>query len=83
MASGPLTWSLSDGKLPYGIMLSPAGILVGTPGEAGEFTFKIKAQDSHPARPTRSAEKQFTWKIGPASPDSLPVKYVVKRGPAT
>ena len=60
-----VTWSLSDGKLPYGIMFSPGGVLVGTPGEAGEFTFKIMARDAHPAGP-RTAEKQFTWKIGPA-----------------
>jgi hypothetical protein len=74
---GAVTWSLNDGKLPYGIMLSPAGMLVGTPGETGEFTFTIKAQDCHPAGP-RAAEKQFMWKIGPACPDSLPVKYLVK-----
>ncbi|MGA2617871.1 MAG: putative Ig domain-containing protein [Thermoguttaceae bacterium] len=74
---GAVTWSLNDGKLPYGIMLSPAGMLVGTPGEAGEFTFTIKARDCHPTGP-RAAEKQFTWRIGPACPHSLPVKYLVK-----
>ena len=76
---GHTTWSLGGGKLPYGIMLSPAGMLVGNPGEAGEFTFAIKAQDSYPTGP-RAAEKQFTWKIGPAAPDTLPVKYVVTEG---
>ena len=73
---GHITWSVGGGKLPYGIMLSPAGTLVGSPGEAGEFTFKIMARDSHPAGP-RTAEKPFTWTIGPACPDSLPVKYVI------
>ena len=78
---GTVRWSLSDGKLPYGIMLSPAGILVGTPGEEGKFTFKSRVQDSHPICPrAAAAEKQFTWKIGPASPDCLPVKFVVTRG---
>ena len=76
---GTVTWSLGEGKLPYGIMLSPAGILVGTPGEAGTFSFTIKAQDSHPAGP-RAAEKAFHWKIGPARPDALQVKYVITQG---
>ncbi len=75
---GTVTWNLSDGKLPYGIMFSPGGVLVGTPGEAGEFTFKITARDSHPAGP-RTAEKQFTWKIGPARADSLEVRYALRR----
>ena len=46
---GTVTWNLSDGKLPYGIIFSPGGVLVGTPGEAGEFAFKVMARDSHPA----------------------------------
>ncbi len=75
---GHVTWSFGGGKLPYGIMLSPAGILVGNPGEEGDFTFKVKARDSHPAGP-RTAEKQLTWKIGPARPDALKVKYVLKK----
>ncbi|MEI8196645.1 MAG: putative Ig domain-containing protein [Phycisphaerae bacterium] len=70
---GRITWSVSDGKLPYGIMLSPVGLLSGSPGEEGEFTFKIKAEDSHPGAP-RSVEKEFKWKVGPAKPDSLLVK---------
>ena len=76
---GLVTWSLSEGKLPHGIMLSPAGMLMGTPGEEGEVTFKIKAEDSNPAGP-RAAEKEFKWKIGPAKPDSLKVKYVITQG---
>jgi len=76
---GAVTWSVSHGKLPYGIMLSPSGILIGTPGEEGEFTFKVKVTDSHPAG-ARSAEREFQWKIGPAKPDTLGVKYVVTEG---
>ena len=75
---GKITWSLSGGKLPCGIMLSPAGILVGTPGEDGVFTFKIKAEDSHPSGP-RVAEKEFKWMIGPARPDSLLVKFAIRK----
>lgn len=74
---GSVTWSLSDGRLPCGMMLTPAGALVGTPGQEGEFTFKIKAADSHPAG-SRTTEKQFTWKIGPVRPDTLQVNYVIR-----
>ena len=76
---GAMTWSLSGGQLPHGIMLAPAGMLVGTPGEAGVFTFKIKAEDSYPTG-SRAAEREFQWKIGPARPDTLQVKYVVAAG---
>jgi|GEM_PF-1208473 len=72
---GHISWNVLDEKqLPYGILLTPGGILMGTPGEAGEFTFTVKATDSNPAG-ARSCEKTFTWKIGPARPDSLMVKY--------
>ena len=72
---GHIDWTVNDDKkLPYGIMLTPGGALVGTPGEEGEFTFTVKATDSNPAGP-RSTEKTFAWKIGPARPDTLMVKY--------
>ncbi|MGD0092078.1 MAG: putative Ig domain-containing protein [Planctomycetota bacterium] len=74
---GTIKWSVSNGELPFGILLASAGMLNGTPGEEGEFTFTIKAEDSHPAGP-RTAEKELRWKIGPALPDSLQVKYVIK-----
>ena len=70
---GHITWSVVDGKLPYGVMLTPGGILLGNPGEPGQCTFKIKAEDSFPGGP-RAAEKSFTWTIGPSSPESLVVK---------
>jgi len=72
---GHLTLSISDGKLPYGIMLSPAGILIGSPGEQGQFAFKVKVEDSNPAGP-HSAERAFTWTIGPATPEALLVASV-------
>ncbi len=74
-----INWSLSKGTLPYGIMLSPAGILVGTAGEDGTFTFTIKAEDSYPAG-ARAVEKEFSWVIGAKSPLSMPVKYVITSG---
>lgn len=76
---GHITWSVGGGTLPHGVRLSPDGMLVGSPGEEGEFTFTIKAQDAFPGGP-RSAEKSFTWKIGPAAPETLLVKSVAVTG---
>lgn len=72
---GHITWSVGGGKLPYGIKLSSGGMLIGSPGEAGEFDFTIKVEDSFPTG-SRSAEKAFKWTIGPASPDTLMAKYL-------
>jgi hypothetical protein len=73
---GHITWNINGGKLPYGIRLSPAGVLVGSPGEQGRFAFKIKIEDTFPSG-ARSAEESFTWMIGPASPGALLVKSLV------
>lgn len=70
---GHLTWTLAGGKLPNGVVLLKPGILMGTPGEAGEFTFQVKVEDSHPAG-ARSAEKEFKWTVGAPSPNALLVK---------
>ena len=70
---GALKWAVAEGKLPFGIQLSDGGILHGTPGEAGEFGFTIRATDSHPDG-GRSATRAFTWPVGPASPQTLQIK---------
>jgi hypothetical protein len=72
---GTVKWDLAEGKLPFGVQLTPAGVLVGTPGEAGEFRFTVRVTDSHPAG-GRSATQALTWSIGPASPQSLLVKSI-------
>jgi hypothetical protein len=69
---GHLTWTLVDGKLPHGIALTRPGILVGTPGEAGEFSFAVKVDDSHPAG-ARSAQRALRWTILSAGPNALVV----------
>jgi hypothetical protein len=76
---GHVTWSAAGGKLPYGLRLSPDGVLVGSPGEEGEYTFTVKAQDTFPGGP-RTTEKTMTWKIGPASPETLLVKSLTVTG---
>ena len=42
------------------------GILLGTPGEAGEFRFTVRVADSHPAG-SRTATRALAWSIGPAA----------------
>ena len=76
---GRITWSVSGGRLPHGLRLSPGGILVGSPGEEGAFTFTVKAEDAFPGG-LRSTEKSFAWKIGPATPQALLVKSVAVTG---
>jgi Bacterial Ig-like domain (group 3) len=48
IASGgasPYTYSVSSGTLPFGLSLSNAGVLSGTPSTAGSFTFTVRATD--------------------------------------
>lgn len=44
--SAPYSYSLPNGSLPNGLALSPGGILSGTPGTAGSFTFTVQATDN-------------------------------------
>jgi hypothetical protein len=76
---GHITWSTSGGKLPYGLRLSPDGVLVGSPGEEGAFRFAVRAQDAFPGGP-RTAEQTLTWKIGSAAAETLLVKSVTVTG---
>ncbi len=39
------TWKLSSGTLPSGLGLSSAGVVSGTPGTAGTFTFGVAVSD--------------------------------------
>ena len=77
---GHITWSVGGGKLPYGIMLSPAGMLVGSPGEEG----RVHLQDHGPRtviRPARVLRKsRLRGRSDRHRPDSLPVKYVIDDG---
>ena len=44
--SPPFSWSVVSGTLPSGVDLSADGILSGTPTEADEFSFTVRATDS-------------------------------------
>jgi hypothetical protein len=78
---GSLRWDLAEGKLPCGMQLTGNGILLGTPGESGEFRFTVRATDSHPAG-GRAATRAMTWSIAPASPQALLLKALRLEGGA-
>jgi hypothetical protein len=44
--TGPYGFSVSAGSLPPGLTLSSAGLLAGTPGASGTFSFTVTATDS-------------------------------------
>ncbi|MGE0884224.1 MAG: putative Ig domain-containing protein [Blastocatellales bacterium] len=44
---GGITWSLSGGSLPANLMLSPAGVISGTPTVTGSFPITVRATDGN------------------------------------
>ena len=44
--TSPYTWSILTGTLPSGMGLSPAGVLGGTPTQAGTFNFTVRVSDA-------------------------------------
>lgn len=60
--TGPYTWSLVSGFVP-GLTLSPAGVLSGTPTEAGTFPIALNARDVAGV----SATRPYTVVIGAAA----------------
>ncbi|UCC40249.1 MAG: SBBP repeat-containing protein, partial [Candidatus Aminicenantes bacterium] len=62
--TGPYSWSLYGGSLPFGITLSTGGVISGTPKEAGEFAFTVKVLDYSGDYDTQ----KFTLLIHPPDP---------------
>jgi len=44
--TAPITWTVASGALPQGLRLSASGLLSGTPVQAGDFNFTIRAGNS-------------------------------------
>ena len=49
----PFAWSVVSGALPNGLGLTADGLILGTPMEEGEFTFRVQVQDAALATATR------------------------------
>jgi hypothetical protein len=60
--SAPYRFALSDGALPPGLTLSPAGVISGTPSREGFFGFTITATD---ARGRSSSQFYFLTTLTP------------------
>ena len=52
--TAPYSWSVASGALPGGLSLSGAGLLSGTPTNAGTFNFTVQVTDAASARATNS-----------------------------
>lgn len=50
---GDYSWALASGDLPAGVDLSEAGVLAGTPGEAGDFPIDVQVTDGAGQQATR------------------------------
>ncbi len=76
--TAPYTWSLSSGSLPAGLALNSSGVIAGTVGQAGAFTFTTKVTDAS----SRTATRQLTLNATVANsgnfdgPAELPRAYV-------
>ena len=42
----PYQWEVTNGVLPPGLALDPAGVILGIPTEAGEFVFELEVSDA-------------------------------------
>ena len=60
----PYTWFLESGSLPPGLTLSSAGVISGTPTQAGTVTFLAVVGDTNEG----SSAKSFTLTVAPPAP---------------
>jgi hypothetical protein len=65
----PITWKLNGGQLPPGLTLTAAGVVSGTPTEAGTFAFVAGVVDSASVPDA----KQVTLTVNPAAAAPLTV----------
>jgi hypothetical protein len=64
--TAPYTWNLDNSTLPANLVLSPAGVIFGTPaaGTSGNYTVTVKVADN--SAPTKkNADTEFTFNIAP------------------
>lgn len=70
----PYRWSVSAGSPPVGLTLNPStGILAGTPGAAGTFTFTLQAADSAGATDAKSFSLTISQPAASPVPTTLSI----------
>ena len=68
----PVTWTLTSGSLPPGMSLSATGVVSGTSGAVGNYSFKVQAQDS--GAPQQKATASYTLTVA----SSFAVSFAVQ-----
>jgi hypothetical protein len=69
--TSPYTWSLAAGTLPAGLALSAAGVISGTPTEAGTSSFTVQVTDAASASGTKALSITISDPTsGPNSPSA-------------
>jgi hypothetical protein len=66
--TAPYSFAVTGGVLPAGVSLSAAGVLSGTPGAIGSYTFTVTATDANAS----SASRTYTLNINVATLDITP-----------
>lgn len=46
VGSEPVSWWVAEGRLPWGVLLTPEGMLTGSPAEHGTFEATVRARDA-------------------------------------
>jgi hypothetical protein len=69
---------VAQGKLPPGLLLTDAGMLMGTPGAKGTFEATLEATDRYPDGP-RTASRKITFNVQPAGKESISVRKVTAK----
>src|SRR5579862_7566541 len=62
--TAPYAWSLSNGTLPAGLMLSSDGVISGTPTVSSGTSFTIQVKDS--SQPAAESTRSFMLTVQPA-----------------
>lgn len=72
----PLVWDRTAGSFPLGLSLTPQGLLHGTPGVQGNFTFTIRVSDDD--FPADTDSQSFTLSIGAPQANTVSVPRILQ-----
>lgn len=67
--NGTLTWTLTSGALPPGLLLGAGGVIYGSALTVGNYTFTLQVADAD--IPADTASRTFTLEVGEPSAETL------------
>jgi Putative Ig domain len=79
----PYAWNVASGSVPPGLTLNRAGVLSGTPTDAGTSSFKVQASDSETPPATATASLSIVITPPPARNAALYVSKIQASGDQT